>query len=511
MDSKSYLKQIESQLEGNPYCERFIQELQDHTEDLTEDQYLDNTTINEHFMKKQFGDPKHVKDDFIRITRPWQKWWEVGEALIYGSLIVIWNSITPIFSDLTYYGLWVHFLTLLAFLLVPYLFIWRKIFFNSSRLLSCKKMMGLVFAPLLIFFFSSLWQVIELYSTMDDRVVIELDYFPAVSAISLLIGLLSYWFYFRKKKGNQARIQWPFLKFLKPIFLAYVTAYVSIKFFLPEITYNFFGPELLLSWELIFLPLFYFEMGIFYTLPNTLFISYLKVSYFQIFILSLFAIGSFTYFLVKKRFSWVATTVLIYVIGLLVIAEKQVYMHSNIQVDVPHVELSTQVEQRQFGPFYGFIRYQNDYQLNGPRYNVDRQNEQFIIHQYGSGGLVQSMDLNAENLTTQDFTFDESDGKIYSITPEWVIFGSINYKDVRTVFDCDVEIQGESLDLDDYPFPPFCEKLSYQGIKLIESKNSQFEVNDYVFSEDKHQLLISISDGARQSVYLLDLSEIDET
>ena len=109
MNQESYFAQLRQEFQNDPYRERFLQELEDHAEDLQGDIVPSNKSLTTDFMKKHFGEPKQVKKDFMAITRPWQKWLEAGEAFLYGILMVFWIGASGVLEFISYY-------------LVPFLF-----------------------------------------------------------------------------------------------------------------------------------------------------------------------------------------------------------------------------------------------------------------------------------------------------------------------------------------------------------------------------------------------------
>lgn len=101
MSPSSYFQQLREELKNNPYRDRFLQELEDHAEDLSSEE---NISLSLKAIRKKLGEPTQVKKIFIGIVQPWQKFWEITEAFLIGFLATLIMRGSLVFTEGTFFG-----------------------------------------------------------------------------------------------------------------------------------------------------------------------------------------------------------------------------------------------------------------------------------------------------------------------------------------------------------------------------------------------------------------------
>jgi len=64
MNQKKFFKQLKDELHNHPYQDRYLEELQNHAEDLEEEQ------LNDENWKHRMGEPLGIKANFMKIMHP---------------------------------------------------------------------------------------------------------------------------------------------------------------------------------------------------------------------------------------------------------------------------------------------------------------------------------------------------------------------------------------------------------------------------------------------------------
>ena len=87
MTHNDFFKQLRDELHGHPLRDRFLEELKDHTEDLEDVEKPKNEFARSEMRKKYLGEPRQIKENFMKIMHPLGKLLFVLEAFCYGLLI----------------------------------------------------------------------------------------------------------------------------------------------------------------------------------------------------------------------------------------------------------------------------------------------------------------------------------------------------------------------------------------------------------------------------------------
>lgn len=108
MASNNFFKQLKAELHDHPYRDRYLEELQNHVEDLEKDTSESNKKLTDKIMKKRMGDAKTVKENFLNIMNPFDKLFFILEGLFYGLLFVpiTFFIFSQLRSDLHFAGYW---------------------------------------------------------------------------------------------------------------------------------------------------------------------------------------------------------------------------------------------------------------------------------------------------------------------------------------------------------------------------------------------------------------------
>lgn len=92
MNKEKFFKQLKDEIHGHPFRDRFLEELQDHAEDLENDKELKTKFIESEMIKKYLGEPKDVSRKFKFMMNPWN---QALTFFLYGfslfSLYVAWS------------------------------------------------------------------------------------------------------------------------------------------------------------------------------------------------------------------------------------------------------------------------------------------------------------------------------------------------------------------------------------------------------------------------------------
>ncbi len=526
MSSAPFFAQLRREFKNDPYRDRFLAELQDHSEDLAESENMAPESLTSTFMQKHFGDPKQVKKDFVSITRPWQKWLEVGEALGYGALRVFVLMLAPALLDIAFqrwYGVFsftqalpFQALALSGLLLLIYFFLWRFALSRKYDFLSRKSLLGLSLGLQAAFLFLSAWNLYRRWSLFGD--INEPDFYPTLALLSIAMDWLAFWLAARRpcssfaKAANGLRLQQAF----GLLAFGYVLAYSAFRAIRPAFN---FEPYMTLGearwWEILLQPIHYAEKIFLIDLPSALFVSIPWAHYLQI-VLVIGLLGwSIGYFLHQKRASWFASAVALYVLAILFVPGGGFYQDPknplpSLRIHVPSVSVSQKIEKTQYGLFYGMVRYLEARSVDQVAYLVEPHGDQFAVRQFGvSGGGKGWERLNSEPALGQDFLFDPYAHSLESLqgfdfqTP---VVGPKNKPSFRWPEGWSCEIDGHDAEKEEFDDWGICQRLLFRGRAVLEMENGQIKVEGFAFSPDRSLLLLSFQDYPKSSVYLLDFS-----
>lgn len=157
MNQKDFFRQLKDELKGNPYRDRFLEELQDHAEDLEEALKVRNEFARSEMMKKYFGDPEDIKNIFLKIMHPFGKLLFNLEGFSYGIIILPFNL--KAYLNITDFRNINPFSIFQLFLLCVTLFLLYFSFFERYMHLSSTSKKGLLNWVLLIILPSFLWLI----------------------------------------------------------------------------------------------------------------------------------------------------------------------------------------------------------------------------------------------------------------------------------------------------------------------------------------------------------------
>ncbi len=588
MKKSRYFIKLRSEFESSPFQERFLEELEAHAEDLIEDQAVPKKSVDASFLQKCFGEPNEVKKKFIEITDPWQKWWERLEAFGYGTLLIIWMSASDTMNViLNYPQISIQSLLTIIFLLIPYPFIWKKILSKKDNLNSNPGLLAWVTAPNIIFlglswinfslnlgnnssinteFYlkmtgisialglvsfalfakqrnstyqrlllsailsintiflaSGLYQIYQFWSNIEDIAILYLLYNSGL--ILLITAVISIWLLKNKKKEkvpkkNTKKI----LKFITFFIFFYILSHTILRVSIPYLDFTFYEWADTTWWRLLFFPINYLETILLFFLPSNISSSIKWAHFFQIFIMSFILMVGLSYQLMKKRFSYIASSGIIYALGLFLVAGMY-QENPDLSIHVPYIMVSEVIEKNQYGPFHGAVHYLENKYRNGSGYEIAVDGNQFGIKQFGQANL-QNNSIDYPFVSSGPFFSLNTNGMSLNEIQEGELdYDFVNPKTMeQEIIDAvmnDSEIYFSPLNPWDWPeslecsgseqaqFSGYCSALIYKGIVLMELNHDQFELFDLELSENKNHLMVVIEvDSVDYAVYLLDLSGI---
>jgi len=88
MYKEKFFKQLKDELHGHPFRGRFLEELQDHAEDLVSNEKIKNDSIQSEIIKKYLGAPKEIKSNFMKTMHPFANILFYLEGICYGLLLM---------------------------------------------------------------------------------------------------------------------------------------------------------------------------------------------------------------------------------------------------------------------------------------------------------------------------------------------------------------------------------------------------------------------------------------
>ena len=516
----SYFQQLRQEFKNNPYQDRFLQELQHHAEDL-ESELPKSKKLTPDAMKKHFGEPKEVKKNFTQITRPWKKGLEIVEVLGWGiviiGLILILPAIMYLVNDLfLWFSISLSFLTLVQISLTciilwfAYLFLWRFLIGKNYTFLSAKKVLFWGILPQVLWLPFLIWKLYRHWNRFREM---PDGYYITLSAIAIVVGLLAFWWAYRKPISSQKATLKKlslFSSILGPLSFTYILSFSLIRVLNPYFRFTTYSPFYLGKWwEFLLTPIDYADQVFFIDLPSSLFISFLGTHYFQVFLVIIILITSMAYFLVKRQFSWLASGALIYAIVLLFVPQQD----QLLEFQTPYIQVSEAIEREQYGPFYNMVNYLEGRSPDRADYFIQSEGNTFAIRQYDVSGRTRSLEkVNLEPTLGKDFIYDPKKA-IFERIESFNFQIPTNFAQKITPINIPINItckeEGEIKE-DIFKETGICQTLLFNGQELLTKKLGEFRVNQFAVSKDGNWLMISLEEYGTK-IYLLDLREINST
>lgn len=504
MDKKNYFRQLRQVFKNDPYQDRFLQELQDHAQDL-ESELPNSKKLTLSDMRDKFGEPKEVRKTFTQITRPWQKGLEIVEALGYGFLALFIIYLVPSFigvsGEATLPGgdglnvifapkIGVVLLQMVTIALPSYLF-YRWAYFR----LTCKIRLLNAWADFLLTILPSALVVLITFTFVISDPQIRAFALFVVHLSSVASALLAWWIPRKKAAKKKKKVERKFWATITSIFLfGYALTHTLIRLIDPSLSFLrssdaieiFFAPIVLP--EMIFLTLFF---------NLTFWQPYVWVILFVI--IGLF----FAFFLAKKRF-WLASAVLVYLVGVL-FAPNYIPWKDN-DFTVPAQELTGELEKKQFGPFYKIGRYLNEDNEPGFTYNAAFHSGSLVLEQKARHrSRTWDLPLNQPILEKSELIDsrtkvkapDSSFYEHFQLTP--------NELECRSPKARDWVENPPPVVLSKLEPGMHCQEILWKGERIYWSQQGGFSVKYASISKDENWLIL----GSVQRIYLVDLRQIN--
>lgn len=371
MSSKKYFQQLRQSFKNDPYQDRFVQELQDHAQDL-EAELPTSKKLNLSDMKKEFGDPKTVRETFNAILRPWEKLFFVFEGLFYGILMLPFSLMGVQFFhgmvlDGGYFNINIIILAIIWFFV--YLLAFRRYLrFQVNFRFALLAWIALVFGPTLLYALSYFIDAgnlsLSLYSeTAMDYLNPKRLTLVLTSFLSTHIGLSFLAWSLQKPKRNhrKSHSEAPWMTRLKTFLFVYFVLFLMTRT-LSTYLANF---EFISSyWQILnvpFSPLIFIEFILNFifsaTFGNQGQASVFFGFYVPAMILGFLTLQSIVYLIYQKTWRSRRTLIVLYAFSLLLINPQAFALKPDYQV--PWLSVSEIVEKRQVGPFYAAMQYFN--------------------------------------------------------------------------------------------------------------------------------------------------------
>jgi len=420
MKQKDFFKQLKTELHNHPYRDRYLEELKAHAEDLEKDKSQSSQKLTDNFMKKRMGEPKAVKEIFLKIMNPFEKLFFVLEGLFYGGVflpiaIILCISIRNILflEDSSSLG---YFLILSILALTTLFIIYRLAFHRFFELSenSLKKRvlwLALIFIPgLFIFCFLSFKQQNYLASQTSNTVLL----ISVFLGLNLLSGYLAWKYSGKSKKikaptgkGNQLTLKRFVLGyfFLSIIVRTILINSISLSGTINNPFLESIAPSLvvmLLIIPLEFIPAFFWSalVGSQYDQTSLLLTFYLHIG------LILF-LGLQSLYVVIQQRNWFSFRGLIFFYALSLFFIQGDSFINEPEFKVPAINVSELIEKDRVGIFYPTLKYFNSDEGSLFKYQVgaDMENEHgFVIE--GNAGQFYPLDLSKLEQNFEKPSFD---------------------------------------------------------------------------------------------------------
>lgn len=431
MNQKDFFQQLKNELHGHPYRERFLEELENHAEDLKKHELFHHKKLTDEIMEKRMGDPKTVKENFLNIMNPFGKLFFVLEGLFYGGIflplaILINAGLRTAF--LMGGGIFQPLPLLITSLLgsvslfVIYRMAFRRFFELSEN--SFKKRFlwfTLLSLPgLLLFSFMTLGQPSDILANQTANLFLMFDFYLGLHFISAYLG----WKYSKKSLKKKIKTGWKTTHYLKIFVLSYFfvsviarTIFINNASFTGEMT----NPILATLAPLI---------GIFSLIIPIEFISvfwwsamldsgYDEVNIFTTFYLPICLIiflGLQSLYVVIQQRKWFSFRGLIIFYALSLFFIRSDSFINMPEFKVPAINISSLIEKERLGIFYPIMKYFNSDEGSLFKYQVGldvKNNEGFIIQ--GNAGKFYPLSLNGLEEKFNDPSFDSLIGGVSDV------------------------------------------------------------------------------------------------
>lgn len=116
MTQQDFFKQLKNELHDHPYRDRYLEELENHAEDLEIDMEVSGGELTKDIIREKFGTPKEIKNNFIYMMNTKLKAWILFLyvfslmalftvwSLLFNALLVPWDGTLP--ADRPAVGTW---------------------------------------------------------------------------------------------------------------------------------------------------------------------------------------------------------------------------------------------------------------------------------------------------------------------------------------------------------------------------------------------------------------------
>lgn len=565
MSQKDFFKQLKDEFPEHPYRDRYLEELQNHVEDMKEEK------LKEGMWNKRMGEVKKIKENFIKIMNPFGALFFILEGILVGILLgfasmLFYVNLTLI-SNIQY--LWQSiFLNLVIISIIWFIghLIALKLFLRIKNLsgLREKTWIFLTNLPSLLLCFYITYPTLLIFRELNTY-----DIAPILWIfVNALILFLSYKIY-KNPKIQPVKIKGSNPLFLLNGFLFTVLSFLDFKYFSTFIIIAILGLFLFINLALFFLNLKYKKKGrpfeinlsiIFWLAVISIFLrtlltytdmdfwanhSYLLLPLFPIFLLDI--IFETTWFLngYESLWQYIPFIILIYIIfqSIFILLKQRTlsYVHFFLLIYClsfffinkmafildPHfkkdsVLVSQMIEQDQFSIFYPYLKY----------FNVDKSS-------FFKGNL--DFDGFKSNLFDYEISlYSPKTGENYFVLKNlnikdtyFIDINKLNEIDFRYPKDL-LQKNLFDIDISSYPYnvqdviPPHPNCIpetctagfslhpniinQYSGVNIIDVEEDKlpFTVNGLKISPDKKWLLAVFqlnSESSGQEVYLVKLKD----
>jgi len=523
MNQKKFFKQLKDELHGHPYRERFLEELEDHVEDLEEEQ------LNDENWRHRMGKPLGIKETFVKIMHPFRQITFYLEALIYGFLLFPVNIV--IFSTAsegltTGSGLMVAIFKIIIYLGI--LFIFYFVCIKRYLNLKLKTSKSPVSWIILLISPSFLWQFLQISSLIYSifSAQSELDFYLKLSffqylAFYVLSGIILYLAWkmanFKQKEKPSNKYKWSLL--IKKIIFTYFIGFLIFRTLSTYIDPNLIQENNL--WAHIFSPLTKLEIGVSFITQIILYLFNLIFSkevslfinlYLPGFILVVLAGHSLWVMIKNKKIFFLRMGLIAYVFSLFLI-NVETY-EGKKEFEVESITVSKILEKHEATIFYRPMKYFNHDEGKLFRYAANFEDGVFKLQ--NNTGKIFTIDPDRINgpLKDQQFNVLVTETERFPFHEEWKGITSEGSKiekiDWPGNITCEKKKFREESDTGGEPVYYYsgrvCEKIFYKNELVIE--DDYLSIADVDFSDDgKWMMLINERTYDPDDVYLVKLAD----
>lgn len=372
MSQKNFFQQLKDELHGHPFRDRFLEELEDHAEDLKADEELKENSITSEMMKKYLGETKEVKNIFLNIMNPFRKIFFILEGLFFGMFLLPFTIILHIYLrfitfpesgfPMGYAGL--VFLGGLSLLFIYYKISFKRFFELEINLKPQPfKWYSLIIVPNLIAFsILVIKQPNHLLEQGSGLILLILSYL----GLNLISSFLAW---SHEKKQRSKRISKDLSKVFQYIKLGlliyfFVSIVVRTALFNTSVKGDISSPiyesfyNLFSIFSLIIpIEFFTFSWWGMALSSGTNEINIFTVFYLPIFILLFIGIQSLWVVIKQKKWFSLRSLVIFYIISLFLIPGESFISDHEFKVTVTNI--SEKIEKNEVGIFYPMLKYFN--------------------------------------------------------------------------------------------------------------------------------------------------------